>query len=93
MGSMGYEQEEASPVAEDNIACIYMSKTSLMYHKSKHIDVQVYRLREFVTEGTLSLYHVPTGSQVADALTKSLSAELLRRHRVVMLGMEEPSQV
>jgi hypothetical protein len=86
MENLDYAQSGQSPVAEDNIACIYMSKTSSMYHKSKHIDVRVYRLREFVQDGVVTLYHVPTGEQVADALTKSLSAELLRKHREAMLG-------
>ena len=70
-------------MAEDNITCIYMSKMSSMYHKSKHINVHVYRLCEFVQEGTVTLYHVSTGEQVTDLLTKSLSAKLSH----VMLGV------
>ena len=61
-----------------------------MNNKSKHIDVRVYSLREFVQEGSVVLYHISTTVQVEDVLTKSLSAVLLKRHQDVMLGMELP---
>eukprot|EP00961_Rhodomonas_salina_P256925 3471701-Rhodomonas_salina.1 len=63
---MGYEQNGPTPVAEDNVACIYMSKSSAMFNKGKHIDVRVYRLREFVQDGVMELYHVSTTEQAAD---------------------------
>jgi hypothetical protein len=91
MASMGYPQDKPTQVAEDNVACIYMSKSSAMHHKSKHIDVRVYKLRELVNDGTMELYQVASADQTADALTKSVSAELLRRHRQRMLGHPEPS--
>ena len=84
---MGYTQDGPTPVAEDNVACIYMAKSSAMYHKSKHIDVRVYKLREFVRDGEMSLYHVGTNEQVADALTKSLPSATFAKHRNYMLGM------
>eukprot|EP00961_Rhodomonas_salina_P015305 205443-Rhodomonas_salina.1 len=75
MSAMGFEQTGPTPVAEDNISCIYMSKSSAMFHKGKHIDVRVYRLREFVQEGIMELYHVPTHEQAADCFTTSLPSE------------------
>ena len=84
--SMGYTQEQPTPVAEDNVACIHMSKSSAMYNKGKHIDVRVYRLREFVEEGTMELYYIASNDQVADCLTKSLPSDAVRRHRDVMGG-------
>ena len=86
---MGYVQLHPTPVAEDNIACIYMSKSSVMYNKGKHIDVRVYRLREFVAEGLMELYHVASHDQVADCLTKSLPSEALKRHLDVMGGLKK----
>eukprot|EP00961_Rhodomonas_salina_P067311 903967-Rhodomonas_salina.2 len=86
MNSMGYEQLGPTPCAEDNVACIYMSRSSAMYNKGKDIDVRVYKLREFVEDGVMELYHVPTDVQVADCMTKALPAEVLRRHRSIMSG-------
>ena len=84
---MGINQDGLTPVTEDNVACIYMAKSSVMYHKSKHIDVSVYKLREFVRDGEMVLYHVGTNEQVADALTKSLPSATFIKHRNYMLGM------
>eukprot|EP00961_Rhodomonas_salina_P028554 385193-Rhodomonas_salina.1 len=86
---MGYEQLAPTPCAEDNIACIYMSRSSAMYNKGKHIDVRVYHLREFVQDGVMELYHIPTNVQVADCMTKSLLAEALLRHREIMSGSKD----
>eukprot|EP00961_Rhodomonas_salina_P042161 566692-Rhodomonas_salina.1 len=72
MSAMGFKQTGPTPVTEDKVACIYMSKTSVMFHKGKHIDVSVYRLREFVQDGIMELYHVPMHEQAADCFTKSL---------------------
>eukprot|EP00961_Rhodomonas_salina_P212449 2869020-Rhodomonas_salina.1 len=32
---MGFAQSGPTPVAEDNMACIYISKLLVMYHKAK----------------------------------------------------------
>ena len=84
---MGHAQLGPTPVAEDNVACIYMAKSSAMYHTSKHINVRVYKLREFVRDGVMTLYHVGTNVQVADALTKSLLSATFIKHCTSMLGM------
>eukprot|EP00961_Rhodomonas_salina_P213367 2881690-Rhodomonas_salina.1 len=60
---MGFNQEGLTPVAEDNVACIYMSKSSAMFNKGKHINVHVYWLREFVQDGIMELFHVSTHDQ------------------------------
>ena len=69
------------------MACIYMSRTSVMYHKARHIDTRVYRLRELCKDGTMVLDKVSTAEQAADALTKGLPRAAFGRHRAVMLGM------
>jgi len=63
-----------------------MSESSAMFHKGKHIDVRVYRLREFVADGIMKLYYISTASQVADTLTKSLPSDAARKHRDIMAG-------
>eukprot|EP00961_Rhodomonas_salina_P127762 1722481-Rhodomonas_salina.5 len=70
-----------------------MSKSSVMFHKDKHINVRVYRLREFVQDGIMELYYVSTHEQAADCLTKSLPSEVLRKHRVLISGTDEINTV
>jgi len=83
---MGHEQVGPTPLGEDNVACIHMSKSSAMYHKAKHIDVRVYKLREFVREKVMQCYYIPTADQVADALTKSIPSPAFIQHTRVMAG-------
>ena len=40
----GHKQEEALIMMEDNMACIFMLRTSVLYNKVKHIDTCVYQL-------------------------------------------------
>eukprot|EP00961_Rhodomonas_salina_P079845 1073047-Rhodomonas_salina.1 len=89
MSTMGFEQTGPTLVAEDNIVCIYMLKSSAMFHKGKHIDVRVYRLREFVQDSIMELYHVQTHGQAADCFTKSLPSEVLKKHWTLLAGAEE----
>ena len=74
---------------EDNWACIFLSKNSVMYHKSKHIDVRVYHLRDLCNAGVTELHKVSTNEQVADIMTKSLPQPAFEKFRNVMMGMPE----
>eukprot|EP00961_Rhodomonas_salina_P172167 2321421-Rhodomonas_salina.2 len=89
--AMGFNQAGPTLVAKDNVACIYMSKSSAMFNKGKHIDVWVYRLREFVQDCIMELFHVSTHDQAADCLTKSLPlpVEALGRHHMVIAGADD----
>jgi hypothetical protein len=60
-----------------------------MYHKARHIDTRVYRLRELCKDGTMHLDKISTHDQVADALTKGLPRDAFCRHRNIMLGTPE----
>jgi hypothetical protein len=84
---MGYPQHEPTVTYEDNMACIYMSRNSVMYHKARHIDTRVYRLREMCRDGIMILEKVQTNDQAADALTKALARPAFEQHRDTMLGM------
>ena len=86
MEEMGIVQPGPTPVFEDNWACIYLSKNSAMFHKSKHIDVRVHHLRDMCNNGTMELLKVATAKQVADAFTKALPQPAFEGHRSVMLG-------
>ena len=80
-------QEEPTKLFEDNAACIHSSKDNKEFGpRSKHIDVRVFKLREFVADGILTLEKVCTSANVADCLTKALPRELVERMREVMFG-------
>eukprot|EP00961_Rhodomonas_salina_P044216 593993-Rhodomonas_salina.1 len=62
------------------MACIYMSQTSVMYHKARHIDTLVYHLRELCKDCVLVLEKVASADQVVDSLTKSTPKPAFEKH-------------
>ena len=88
MDDLGYKQEQPTVLWEDNMACIYMSQTSVMYHKARHIDTRVYHLRELCKEGVMVLEKVASADQVADSLTKSMPKPAFEKHRASMMGLQ-----
>eukprot|EP00961_Rhodomonas_salina_P181474 2449294-Rhodomonas_salina.3 len=80
MEDLGYKQEQRIVFwePEDNMACIYMSQTSVMNHKARHIDTRVYHLCQLCKEGVMVLrlekleVASESAEQVADSLTKSM---------------------
>ena len=83
---LGYPQKEPTQIGEDNMACIYLSRSASFTNRVKHIDVRIYHLRDLCKSGIMSLYKVSSAFQVADSLTKSTPLPLFRAHRAVLLG-------
>mmetsp|Transcript_30938 Transcript_30938/g.64147 ORF Transcript_30938/g.64147 Transcript_30938/m.64147 type:complete len:333 (+) Transcript_30938:1777-2775(+) len=83
---LGYTQGAPTILFEDNMACIYMSQSSAMYHKARHIDTRVYHLRELCRRGEMKLEKVSSELQAADSLTKATPKPLFAAHRDVMMG-------
>eukprot|EP00961_Rhodomonas_salina_P045395 609779-Rhodomonas_salina.1 len=83
---LGYEQRAPTILYEDNMACIFMSRTSVMYHKVRHIDTRVYHLRELCKNKMMVLEKVSSAEQVADSLTKGTPGQTFVKHRVAMMG-------
>eukprot|EP00961_Rhodomonas_salina_P021688 291690-Rhodomonas_salina.1 len=88
MEDLGFKQQEPKVLWEDNMACIYMSQTSVMYHKALHIDTSVYHLLELCKDCVLVLEKVSSAEQVADSLTKSTPRPAFEKHRDAMLGVQ-----
>lgn len=59
---------------------------------SKHIDIRIFKLKEFVQEGTLKLVKVTSDRQMADNLTKPLHKIGVDMARAVMSGEEAARQ-
>mmetsp|Transcript_61225 Transcript_61225/g.126463 ORF Transcript_61225/g.126463 Transcript_61225/m.126463 type:complete len:1000 (-) Transcript_61225:457-3456(-) len=86
LSDLGYAQGAPTILYEDNMACIYMSCSSAMYHKARHIDTRVYHLRELCRRGEMKLEKVASEFQAADSLTKSTPRPLFVAHRDVFMG-------
>jgi len=63
---------------EDNEACIKLSKNPQEHSRTKHIQVRYHVIRQYVQDGVIKMVYIPTKSQLADSLTKSLPGVTLR---------------
>ena len=73
-------------VFEDNEGAIEIAKVPKMRPRTKHLNIKYHHFREEVKKGTVSIYHVGTGEQMADMLTKPLDETLFERNRKKMMG-------
>ena len=87
---MGKPQASPTVLFEDNAGCIFTAThpERPMNPRSKHIDTRVFKLREFVQDGTLELNKIASTCNVADCLTKSLDRDAVKRTREYMLGLK-----
>ena len=82
-----FAQSEPTVLFEDNAACIHTATNDKsMNPRSKHIDVRIFKLKEFVQDGVLHLNKVESVHNIADCMTKSLGREAVEPARSYMMG-------
>ena len=79
--SMGINVRRPCVVYEDNTAAAKIVNNATAIKRTKHIDVRHHFLREHVDQGTITIVHVSTQDQLADAMTKVLGKEAFLRFR------------
>ena len=55
-------------------SAIYLAKNYVYHARTKHIDVRFHKIRELVATGELLLETIHTSENVADMLTKPITA-------------------
>ena len=73
--------QRATLVYCDNISAVYMSANPVQHQRTKHIEIDLYFVREHVALGAVRVLHVPTTSQYADIFTKGLPSSLFTEFR------------
>lgn len=58
----------------DNLSTVALSHNPVLHAKTKHMELDIFFLREKVLNKSLIVQHLPAQDQVADLLTKPLSA-------------------
>jgi histone deacetylase 1/2 len=66
----------ATVVFCDNVSSVYMSTNPVQYQRTKHIEIDLYFVRDRVSMGQVCGLHVPLSRQFADILTKDLPSPL-----------------
>lgn len=83
LDELGYRSEKV-PLNCDNMGAISLADNSSFHSKTKHMDIRVHMIREYVEYGYVSLSYVRSNDQLADILTKSLNPQ---RHAKNVLDM------
>ena len=78
---LGFEQQMATVLFEDNMGAIEVSRNPRFHGRMKHIDIRHHFLRDAVEAGTLQLKYCQTDFQLADIMTKGLSKDKFEKLR------------
>ena len=54
----------------DNVSAVYLSTNPVQHQRTKHVEIDLHFVRDWVAIGDVRVLHVPTTSQFADIFTK-----------------------
>ena len=74
LADMGVHISQPTPLYCDNESAIMIAKNSVFHERTKHIEIDCHFTRHHLQKGTISLPYVPSSLQIADILTKPLTA-------------------
>lgn len=80
---------KATLVYYDNVSAIYLFGNLVQHQCTKHIEMDIYFVRDKVACGQVCVLHVPSCYQIADIFTKGLPRILFDDFRV-SLSVPEP---
>ncbi|KAL5583327.1 hypothetical protein UlMin_015769 [Ulmus minor] len=79
LGELKVELKQAPTLWCDNTSTISLSANPVLHSRTKHVELDLYFVREKVISKQLDVQHVPSIDQVADILTKPLSLQFFNR--------------
>ena len=60
----------------DNVSAVYLSTNPVQHQRTKHIEIDIHFVRDYVASGQVRVLHVPSRFQYADIFTKGLPSAL-----------------
>jgi hypothetical protein len=77
---------------EDNSGAYEMARSPKLRPRTKHLNIKYHHFREEVEKGTIQIFQVDTGDQIADIFTKPLGNELFKRFLLRIMGWDLAQQ-
>ena len=58
----------------DSLGAAYLSVNPIRHSRSKHVEIDIHFVRDYVANGVMNVWFVSTKDQLAEILTKPLSS-------------------
>nr|GEX22168.1 ribonuclease H-like domain-containing protein [Tanacetum cinerariifolium] len=65
----------------DNVSAVYMSANPVKHQRTKHIEIDIHFVRDYVASGQVRVLHAPSRFQYANIFTKGRPAALFLEFR------------
>jgi hypothetical protein len=65
----------------DNVSAVYLSTNPVQQQQTKHVEIDLHFVRDYVAAGANRVLHVPTTFQFADIFTKGLPSSTFAEFR------------
>nr|GEV40813.1 NBS-containing resistance-like protein [Tanacetum cinerariifolium] len=65
----------------DSVSAVYLSTNLVQHQRTKHIEIDIYFVRDYVASGQVRVLHVPSRFQYADIFPKGLPTALFLEFR------------
>ncbi|GJZ83167.1 ribonuclease H-like domain-containing protein [Tanacetum coccineum] len=82
----------ATLVYRDNVSAVYLSSNTVQHQCTKHIEIDIYFVRDLVATGQVRVLHVPSRYQFANIFTKGLPTALFEEFRSSLSVRCPPAQ-
>ncbi|GJW60422.1 ribonuclease H-like domain-containing protein [Tanacetum coccineum] len=77
----------------DNVSTVYMSANPVQHQRTKHIEIDIYFIRDKVAAGYVRVLHVPSRFHYADIFTKGLLYPLFADFRSILSVYKSPAPI
>ena len=85
---LGDDIDSPTPLCVDNQGSIFLAENPVIDRRTKHVEVHYHFIRDYVANGQVEIFYVPTKEQLADSLTKNISFSILEyfRHEIGLVS-------
>ena len=85
---IGFTTHHPIPVMCDNQSTVFTVHNPVLSHRSKHLDVRMFKARQFIAEQLINPLYCPTACNLADFWTKSLERTHFEKFRNIIMNID-----
>jgi hypothetical protein len=72
---------------QDNQGAIKIGRNFMSNKRSKHIDIKIHFIQNYIQDKQIKLEYMPTSEMIADCLTKPVGKIILERGKSILFGL------